>query len=246
MPEALDGVVAIKVGDKITTDHIMPAGARMKYRSNIPKYAEFVFEGVDPEFSKRAATARDAGKHNVIVAGLSYGQGSSREHAAICPMYLGVKAVLAKIIRAHFMRPTSSTSASCRWSSAIRTITNQIAQGDSLTIDNLGQVLREGGAITVRNTNEGSRLRGNLFALRAAEADPAGRRGAQIQLKSKQTERDMNKIKVKTTLVEMDGDEMTRVMWKMVKDKLLFPYLDMDIDYYDPAHQAPRRHRRIR
>ena len=41
------------------------------------------------------------------------------------------------------------------------------------------------------------------------------------------------KIKVKTKLVEMDGDEMTRIMWQMVKDKLLFPYLEMDIDYYD-------------
>ncbi len=96
LPEAIRGVVTIKVGDKITTDHIMPAGARLKYRSNVPKYAEFVFEGVDPEFSQRAAANRDRGIHNVIVAGLSYGQGSSREHAALCPMYLGVKAVVAK------------------------------------------------------------------------------------------------------------------------------------------------------
>jgi aconitate hydratase len=96
LPDALDGVVAIKVGDRITTDHIIPAGARMKYRSNIAKYSEFVFENVDAAFSKRAAEARDRGLHNVIVAGLSYGQGSSREHASICPSYLGVKAVLAK------------------------------------------------------------------------------------------------------------------------------------------------------
>jgi aconitate hydratase len=73
LPDVIKGVVAIKVGDKITTDHIMPAGSRLKYRSNIPKYAEFVF-----------------------VAGSSYGQGSSREHAAICPMFLGVRAVIAK------------------------------------------------------------------------------------------------------------------------------------------------------
>lgn len=98
LPENLDGVVAIKVGDKITTDHIMPAGARLKYRSNVPRYAEFVFEGIDPEFSKRAAANRDAGLANLIVAGESYGQGSSREHAALCPMYLGVRAVLAKSI----------------------------------------------------------------------------------------------------------------------------------------------------
>ncbi len=96
LPEAVKGVIAIKVGDKTTTDHIMPAGSRLKYRSNVPKYAEFVFEGVDPQFSKKALENKNAGIHNIVVAGASYGQGSSREHAAICPMYLGVKAVIAK------------------------------------------------------------------------------------------------------------------------------------------------------
>ncbi len=96
LPENLKGVASIKLGDKVTTDHIMPAGARMKYRSNIAAYSAFVFEGVDPSFASRAAASRDAGSHNVIVAGLSYGQGSSREHAAICPAALGVRAVIAK------------------------------------------------------------------------------------------------------------------------------------------------------
>jgi aconitate hydratase len=96
LPSDISGVVTLKVGDKITTDHIIPAGARMKYRSNVPKYSEYVFEIVDETFSRRAAELRDAGKHNIIVAGLSYGQGSSREHAALCPMFLGVKAVIAK------------------------------------------------------------------------------------------------------------------------------------------------------
>jgi aconitate hydratase len=96
LPEDLSGTAAIKVGDKVTTDHIMPAGARLKYRSNIKAYSAFVFEGVDPGFAGRAAAARDSGSHNVIVAGLSYGQGSSREHAAICPAALGVRAVIAK------------------------------------------------------------------------------------------------------------------------------------------------------
>jgi aconitate hydratase len=98
MSEDIRGVVTIKVGDYVTTDHIMPAGSRLKYRSNVPKYSEFVFEPMDKEFSARAATLRDNGIHNLIVAGVSYGQGSSREHAALCPMYLGVKAVLAKSI----------------------------------------------------------------------------------------------------------------------------------------------------
>ena len=98
MPEEIRGVVTIKVGDLVTTDHIMPAGSRLKYRSNVPKYSEFVFEPLDKEFSARAAALRDKGRHNLIVAGQSYGQGSSREHAALCPMYLGVKAVVAKSI----------------------------------------------------------------------------------------------------------------------------------------------------
>jgi aconitate hydratase len=95
LPENIQGVVTIKVGDYITTDHIMPAGSRLKYRSNVPKYSGFVFEPVDEEFSSRAGGLRDRGIHNLIVAGVSYGQGSSREHAALCPMYLGVKAVIA-------------------------------------------------------------------------------------------------------------------------------------------------------
>ena len=96
MPKNISGFVTIKVGDNITTDHIIPAGARMKYRSNVPKYSKFVFEIVDDTFFERASVIRDKGKHNIIVAGLSYGQGSSREHAALCPMFLGVKTVIAK------------------------------------------------------------------------------------------------------------------------------------------------------
>lgn len=98
MAAACRAVCAIKVGDKITTDHIMPAGARLKFRSNIPQYAKFVFEPCDPKFHDNCLANKEKGLANVIVAGESYGQGSSREHAALCPMYLGVKAVLAKSI----------------------------------------------------------------------------------------------------------------------------------------------------
>ncbi len=98
MPEQIKGIIGIKVGDKITTDHIMPAGARLKYRSNVPKYSEYVFEPIDPAFPKRAMEAKNKGLHTVVVAGESYGQGSSREHAALCPMYLGVKAIIAKSV----------------------------------------------------------------------------------------------------------------------------------------------------
>ena len=90
---AIEKEVVIKVGDNITTDHIMPAGAKvLPYRSNIEKISEFVFRDVQEGFK---AHCRKAGG-GVIVAGENYGQGSSREHAALAPMYLGIKAVLAK------------------------------------------------------------------------------------------------------------------------------------------------------
>lgn len=96
LAEHISGNIVIKVGDKITTDHIIPAGSKMKYRSNVSKYAEFVFEIVDNNFYQRAIDNKNKGKDNIIVGGLSYGQGSSREHAALCPMFLGVKVVIAK------------------------------------------------------------------------------------------------------------------------------------------------------
>ncbi len=99
LPENIEGDILIKLGDKITTDHIMPAGAFMKFRSNISEYAKYVFNCFNEEgkesFYERALKVKNAGRHGIILAGLSYGQGSSREHAAICPMYLGVKVVIA-------------------------------------------------------------------------------------------------------------------------------------------------------
>ncbi|MBE6372559.1 MAG: aconitate hydratase [Lentisphaerae bacterium] len=102
MPETIKGTVVIRTGDKTSTDDIMPAGVHLKHRSNIPEYAKVVFERFNedgkPTFAQRAAAVRDAGRHGIIVGRDSYGQGSSREHAAICPMYLGVKAVIAYAI----------------------------------------------------------------------------------------------------------------------------------------------------
>ncbi len=92
--DTIKAPVLLKVEDKITTDHIMPAGSRLKYRSNVEAYAEYVFESVDTTFPTRAKQA----KQSIVVAGKSYGQGSSREHAALCPAYLGVKAILAQSI----------------------------------------------------------------------------------------------------------------------------------------------------
>ena len=91
--DSLSAQLVLKVGDNITTDHIMPAGAKiLPYRSNIPYLSRFCFEVCDPAFPERAQAAGDG----VIVGGSNYGQGSSREHAALVPMYLGVRCVIAK------------------------------------------------------------------------------------------------------------------------------------------------------
>ena len=91
--DELSAQLVLKVGDNITTDHIMPAGAKiLPYRSNIPFLSKFCFEVCDPSFPERAKAAGDG----IIVGGSNYGQGSSREHAALVPMYLGIRCVIAK------------------------------------------------------------------------------------------------------------------------------------------------------
>jgi aconitate hydratase len=93
LPDILEGQVLLKVGDNITTDHIMPAGAKvLPLRSNIPEISKYVFEAVDPAFAQRAKAAAGG----FIIGGDNYGQGSSREHAALAPKYLGVKAVIVR------------------------------------------------------------------------------------------------------------------------------------------------------
>ena len=91
--DTLSASVVLKVGDNITTDHIMPAGAKiLPYRSNIPHLSQFCFEVCDPAFPARAKASGDG----IIIGGSNYGQGSSREHAALVPMYLGIRCVIAK------------------------------------------------------------------------------------------------------------------------------------------------------
>ena len=93
MEDNIAGTVVLKVGDNITTDHIMPAGAKiLPYRSNVPYLSKFCFEVCDPEFPERAK----ATENGIILGGENYGQGSSREHAALVPMYLGIRCVIAK------------------------------------------------------------------------------------------------------------------------------------------------------
>jgi aconitate hydratase len=95
LPQSLKGPVLMKVGDNISTDEIMPAGAKvLPYRSNIPEISKFTFSQIDESYYVRAMKYQKTG--SLIVAGRNYGQGSSREHAALAPRYLGVKAVIAK------------------------------------------------------------------------------------------------------------------------------------------------------
>ena len=152
--DIISGKVAIKVGDKITTDHIMPAGARLKYRSNIPLYSTFVFEGVDKDFSARCAARRDSNIANLIVAGYSYGQGSSREHAALCPMYLGVKAVLAlSIERIHQANLCNAGIIPLTLMS--EDDYNKINSDDDIVIENAIEQIKSSDLVSVTNKTQG-------------------------------------------------------------------------------------------
>ena len=149
LENSLSKEVLLKVGDNITTDHIMPAGAKiLPLRSNVPAISEFVFSKVDPTFPKRA---KEKGG-GIIVGGENYGQGSSREHAAIAPLYLGVRAVIAKswarIHKDNLMN----------WGIVPLTFTNaadydKIAQGDILEMPNLREELKGGKEVTLKTKN---------------------------------------------------------------------------------------------
>jgi len=143
MIETITGEVTIKVEDQITTDHIIPAGSKMKYRSNVPKYSEFLFEVVDSDFYDRAKKIRDSGKSNIFVAGLSYGQGSSREHAALCPMFMGTKAVIAK----SFVIPLTFKNDSDY---------NNVEQGDDLEIPDIKNIIENEKVLKVKNKTKGT------------------------------------------------------------------------------------------
>jgi predicted aconitate hydratase len=137
MAPAIAGPVLLKVGDNITTDHIMPAGAKvLPLRSNIPAIAEYVFSGVDPTFAQRAK--QEGG--GFIVGGSNYGQGSSREHAALAPMHLGVKVVVAKSF-ARIHRANLVNFGILPLTFANEADYDKIRQGDRLELSNPRQAL---------------------------------------------------------------------------------------------------------
>ncbi|MFW6069042.1 MAG: aconitate hydratase [Chloroflexota bacterium] len=154
MPDELGGRVLIKVGDDLSTDEIMPAGARiLPYRSNIPEISKFVFERVDKKYYEQAMKYREEG--HLVVGGENYGQGSSREHAALAPRYLGLRAVIAKsFARIHWQNlinfgilPLTFVDAD-DW--------NDVVEGDTLRLPDIRKAVRNGNEIRVVNESKES------------------------------------------------------------------------------------------
>jgi len=152
MPETLKGEVLIRLGDDITTDDIMPAGAHiMSLRSNIPAISEYVFSHRDPDFAKRVWD-RGGG---FIVAGRNYGQGSSREHAALAPMFLGIKGVIAHSF-ARIHRANLINFGILPMTFITDDELEQIQPGDQLVIEGVKRSLKNGRTLRVLNTTQGS------------------------------------------------------------------------------------------
>ena len=165
LAENLAAKVMLKCGDKITTDHIMPAGAFLKFRSNVPQYSKVVFncfnEEGKPTFAERSLELKKQGIGAVVVAGESYGQGSSREHAALCPMYLGVRAVIAKTIeRIHKANLINFCIVPIEL--ADPGDYDKINAGDQLRIDGLIAAVRDAETVTVVNETSGVEFSANL------------------------------------------------------------------------------------
>ena len=151
LPESIEAPSILKVGDNITTDHIMPAGAKiLPYRSNIPYLSNFCFRQCDEKFSERC---KAAGK-GFIIGGANYGQGSSREHAALVPLYLGIKAVIAKsfarihcanLINAGIMPFTFADGSDY----------DRIDTDDVLALEGIREKIADGKPVTLKNLTKG-------------------------------------------------------------------------------------------
>ena len=151
LPESIEAPAILKVGDNITTDHIMPAGAKiLPYRSNIPYLSNFCFRQCDEKFSERC---KAAGK-GFIIGGANYGQGSSREHAALVPLYLGIKAVIAKsfarihcanLINAGIMPFTFADGSDY----------DRIDTDDTLALEGIREKIADGKSVTLKNLTKG-------------------------------------------------------------------------------------------
>ncbi len=152
--EDLETKLILKVGDNITTDHIMPAGAKiLPYRSNVPKLSEYCFTVCDKDFPERAK-AEGGG---VILGGVNYGQGSSREHAALVPLYLGIKAVISKsFARIHMANLIN-------FGIVPMTLANEddydkISEGDDISIEGFAEAIRGADSATLVDKTNGARV----------------------------------------------------------------------------------------
>ena len=151
LEDTIQAKALLKVGDNISTDHIMPAGAKiLPYRSNIPYLSNFCFTVCDKEFPERC---RQEGK-GIVIGGSNYGQGSSREHAALVPLYLGVKAVIVKsFARIHCANLANAGILPLVFKD--ESVYGKIDQMDELEITNLREAIQKGGAITVKDVTKG-------------------------------------------------------------------------------------------
>ena len=150
LADRIEAPVALVVGNDISTDEILPAGARvLPYRSNIPKLAEFTFSQIDETYPARAAQTRETSGH-IVIAGANYGQGSSREHAAITPRFLGLRAVVAiSFARIHWQNLANFGVLALEFTNAAHH--ERIQQGDVLLLTDTREALLTGKAILLRN-----------------------------------------------------------------------------------------------
>jgi len=150
LDDRIEAPVALALGDDVSTDEILQAGARaLPYRSNIPKLAEFTFAQIDETYPARAAETRDTSGH-IVVAGTNYGQGSSREHAAITPRFLGLRVVVAdSFARIHWQNLANFGVLALEFANAADH--HRIQQGDVLLLTGLRDALVTGNEIRVRN-----------------------------------------------------------------------------------------------
>jgi aconitate hydratase len=152
LPDRIEAPVLLKVGDNISTDEISPAGRALPFRSNIPKLAEFTYSQIDDTYSARAAENASETGH-VIVGGENYGQGSSREHAAITPRYLGLRVVLAKsFARIHWQNLANFGILALEFDDPADY--DRIAQDDVLCIDGVRDALGAGSTLVAHNQTQ--------------------------------------------------------------------------------------------
>ena len=167
LAESIAAKAILKVGDNITTDHIMPAGAKiLPFRSNIPYMSNFCFTRCDENFP---ANCKKAGK-GIIIGGENYGQGSSREHAALVPLYLGIKAVVAKsFARIHVANLVNAGIIPLTFANPADY--NDIDFMDDLELSNIRQAVQAGAkAVTLLNKTKGHTYQLNTgFSNRSAE-----------------------------------------------------------------------------